>query len=360
VQEQISSTVRSPMLSRLLYPDFPPEDEALFLSAHNDSSISTIRMLGLIGGLVFMAYSFADLAADPINGKTTAFIRCAVGLLLLAASKVSSRILQVHYQEIAVFCLSLVAVALVVIAVLLPNMRNGAGSILVIPTFLLLLSFNFGFLRLLFLPASISGVALILSFNVLSLYIDNPVLLKSNLHMLTAFLIGAWVSYQLERLFRKQFVSDMINNRLLSQIYPGQILGRIKNGERFIADESSATVVFIDILGFTAIARTLSVVELIQMLNDIFSIFDHLALKHGIEKIKTIGDAYMAVSGAGITAADDLPSVLDFSLGAMQAVTDYAGKSEIPVQIRIGIHTGPVISGTLEIQSAFSMFGERL
>src|SRR5205085_5829370 len=123
--------------------------------------------------------------------------------------------------------------------------------------------------------------------------------------LIIAFIVGGLVTYQLEKLFRGQFISDKTNNTLLSQIYPGRILSRIRSGENFIADTSDATVVFIDIVEFTALARTMSVVRLIEVLNGLFSIFDYLAVSHGVEKIKTIGDGYMAVSGAGVTSAND-------------------------------------------------------
>ncbi len=255
----MANTDCPPMLNRYLYPDFPSTDEADFLIAHNTSSISIIKIVCFIAAFVLMAYSFSDLAADPINGTNSAIIRCAVGSALLLFTMLPKRRLRVHLQTLTVLCVTLVAIGLVLVGVLLPHLRNASGALVVVPTFILLLSFNFGFLRLLFLPASLAGLLVILCFNVLSLEIQNPILLKGNLHLLIAFIIGGWVSYQLERLFRKQFVTDKVNNILLSQIYPGQILRRIKAGEIFIADESDATVVFIDIVDFTTIARMLAV-----------------------------------------------------------------------------------------------------
>ena len=138
------------------------------------------------------------------------------------------------------------------------------------------------------------------------------------------------------------------NEDLLLNILPGPIAHRLKSGETAIADSyAHATVLFADIVGFTSLASTREATEIILFLNGLFTRFDSAAKHHGIEKIKTIGDAYMAVSGVVANHPDHVKQMVEMGLDMLEAVKDYALLSNIPVSIRVGINTGPVVAGVI-------------
>lgn len=147
---------------------------------------------------------------------------------------------------------------------------------------------------------------------------------------------------------------------LLLNILPPSIAERLKWGETTIVDTfESATVLFTDMVGFTKIASRVSAEELIVMLNRMFSEFDKLAEKHGVEKIKTIGDAYMAVAGVPIQSEYHAEAVADMALDIMLAIQDLAEKENLPISIRAGIHTGYLTAGVIgEKKFAYDLWGD--
>ena len=138
------------------------------------------------------------------------------------------------------------------------------------------------------------------------------------------------------------------SERLLLNILPRPIAERLKNQEGVIADSfAEATVLFADIVEFTRLAAHIPATEVVTLLNDIFSMFDRLAEKHGLEKIKTIGDAYMAVGGLPTPRLDHAQAVADMALDIQKIVGGKTFESGGLLQVRIGIHTGPVVAGVI-------------
>ena len=134
--------------------------------------------------------------------------------------------------------------------------------------------------------------------------------------------------------------------KLLYNILPAVIASRIRNGEEMIAETfPEVTVLFADIVEFTALATKLGPYETVRVLNDIFGRFDALLEKFQIEKIKTIGDCYMAV--AGVPTRDPLhcQHVADFALDIINSIQEYEKDLPFSLKIRVGIHTGTVAAG---------------
>jgi len=122
---------------------------------------------------------------------------------------------------------------------------------------------------------------------------------------------------------------------------------------------SSVTVLFADLVGFTALARQLPPAQLLDLLNRLFSRFDSLAVLHGLEKIKTVGDAYMAVAGLSGCSEQQAVSAAQLSLSLLQACERTANELGIPLQLRIGLHRGPVVGGVIgRNRFAFDVWGE--
>jgi adenylate cyclase len=135
---------------------------------------------------------------------------------------------------------------------------------------------------------------------------------------------------------------------LLRNILPGQIVTRLNDGEVVIADRvEEATILFADLVGFTKVASQVTPAVLVNNLNRIFSAFDDLCRRLQIEKIKTIGDAYMAAAGVPLARADHVEVMADFALAMLGALERVNAAAEVPFQMRIGIHTGPVVAGVI-------------
>src|ERR1700687_1080972 len=151
------------------------------------------------------------------------------------------------------------------------------------------------------------------------------------------------------------------SERLLLNILPPAIAERLKRNEVNIAQgHADVTVMFADIVGFTRMTEELSPVETVKILNDVFLIFDDIDDKHRVEKIKTIGDVYMACAGldtgAQIHYAD---AVASMALEMIQRVAEYRKRTGERVQIRIGIGTGPVVAGVIgKKKFIYDMWGD--
>jgi len=151
------------------------------------------------------------------------------------------------------------------------------------------------------------------------------------------------------------------SDKLLLNILPPAIAERLKRNEMNIAQgHADVTVMFADIVGFTRMTEELSPVETVKILNDVFSIFDDIADKHGVEKIKTIGDAYMAAAGldagAQIHYAD---AVARMAVEMQEKIAEYRQRTGERVELRIGIGTGPVVAGVIgKKKFIYDMWGD--
>jgi class 3 adenylate cyclase len=138
------------------------------------------------------------------------------------------------------------------------------------------------------------------------------------------------------------------SERLLLNVLPAPIAERLKGGESLIVDRfDNVSVLFADIVGFTTMSTQRSPEELVTMLNELFSLFDRLAEKHHLEKIKTIGDAYMVVAGIPQPVADHAIAIANMALDMLAGVADYGQRHSVDLGIRVGIHTGAVVAGVI-------------
>jgi adenylate cyclase len=138
------------------------------------------------------------------------------------------------------------------------------------------------------------------------------------------------------------------SERLLLNILPGTIAERLKNSNQIIADGfADVSVMFVDIVNFTRVAEGLSPQQVFAMLNKIFSSFDELAEKHGLEKIKTIGDAYMVAGGLDDLREDYSDALVDMALEMRDLLQRDFQINQMHLEVRIGIGTGPVVAGVV-------------
>ena len=159
-------------------------------------------------------------------------------------------------------------------------------------------------------------------------------------------------SEQLEDLVRQRTreLTDekQTSERLLLNVLPAPIADRLKTGENLIVDRFEAvSVLFADIVGFTTLSARTAPEALVTMLNELFSAFDRLAEQHGLEKIKTIGDAYMVVAGIPHPVADHATAITAMAIDMIASIDDYARRAGMELTIRVGIHTGSVVAGVI-------------
>jgi class 3 adenylate cyclase len=153
---------------------------------------------------------------------------------------------------------------------------------------------------------------------------------------------------ELQREKEMLHIEQMKSEKLMLNILPKPIADRLKKGEKNIAGSyPEVTVLFSDLVGFTKMSAKKTAPELVKLLNDIFSRFDKRAELLGLEKIKTIGDAYMAVGGLPIPRSDHAEIVADMALGMYQDLAEFNQANQQEIQMRIGIHSGPVVAGVI-------------
>jgi class 3 adenylate cyclase len=147
---------------------------------------------------------------------------------------------------------------------------------------------------------------------------------------------------------------------LLLQVLPKPIADRLQAGERDIADLfDDATVLFADIVGFSRWSKGQAPGDVLGLLRDLFGRFDELAEQHGLEKIKTIGDAYMVAGGVPNTEPDHCRNVASFALDMVAATADFEALDGSPLLLRVGVHTGPLVGGvTGQLRFIYDLWGD--
>ena len=149
------------------------------------------------------------------------------------------------------------------------------------------------------------------------------------------------------------------SDRLLLSLFPDAIAGKLRNSNQSVADSfENVTILFADIVGFTRYASKMSPNDLVSMLDEIFSEFDALADKYGVEKIKTIGDSYMAVGGLPVPNTNHCRGIADMAIEINQVIKEkYTTKYNL--KLRIGIHTGHAVAGVIGNKKfAYDLWGD--
>jgi class 3 adenylate cyclase len=237
----------------------------------------------------------------------------------------------------------------------------------------IMLLFLFGFVsRTRFVFAAVRTAVIALGLGVVMSVHDGPGNLLLDVFFFVGAAAGSLVGLRLlessrRRLWHQRLVIEeqraaidverAESERLLLNVLPASVSKRLQHGENPIADDfSDVTVLFADLVEFTPMASKLTAVEVVTMLNGLFSQFDELVAERGLEKIKTIGDAYMAVGGLPEPQVNHANRVVELAL-AMRACTMESG--HFPgLSLRIGVHSGPVAGGVIGTRKfAYDVWG---
>lgn len=200
---------------------------------------------------------------------------------------------------------------------------------------------------------------------ILSIWLENP--FSAGFLSLSTMVIMSVVSHAKEKAERLAWSSQArlaeekkVSEKLLLNVLPCSIADRMREGEKLIADKhDNVAVVFADIVNFTLLADSMPPDKLVQILDDIFTRFDHIADELNLEKIKTIGDAYMMAAGLPVERPINPALAAEAALRMRDAVHEVNLARTIDIDIRVGIHVGNVIAGVIgQSKFVYDLWGD--
>ena len=342
--------------------------EDLYQKAAGAESLNGFRTIALASGVIWVIAAFLVPIATNLSPSFTVVVAQGMALASFVVVALSFWATTLDRQHALVSLLTsangIVVLALALIADALPGYGVAATMLLFAWGFVSRTRFVFAALRTAVVAAAFV-VAVYLYKGQASLVLDVLFFAAAALGTLLALRI-------LERNRRQLFFQELVirgqseqleleaakSEQLILNILPASIARRLRDGARTIADDyPSVSVLFGDIVGFTPISAQLSAHQLIELLSRLFSRFDDLVAEHGLEKIKTIGDNYMAVGGlTGET--DHAHRIVRLGL----AMLAEAGRHEAlgrPLQLRVGVHSGPVAGGVIGTRKlVFDLWGD--
>ena len=353
-------------LFRRIAGSFEEPLEREFLGEYKDRTLRFVQMGLAVAVVLYLGSNAWDYSIDPVNAWKGGLIRGVISLLFFAALALTFRpewFFRVDQPLMAALCI-LAGIGLLLTTELLEGGRRyGVACIL------LVLMYVFGFVRLLFSTALISALVVAAVYAAANFYLDVPVAeqITNNYLVLCGIVIGATTTRLLEGSSRRHFITrkaldaekQKVDELILS-IFPPEVAKRLRAGEKIIAEShGEGTALFVDLVGFTTLARRLSPAHVVEVLNELFSIMDRLTEKHGVEKIKTIGDAYMAASGVTVKVANSAEPMAEFALALVDEIAEYARDHNYPVAVRVGMSTGQIVSGVIGSKKpSFDLWGD--
>ena len=333
--------------------------ESRFREAEGVRSLRILRFAMLAGIVLVVAMGVAiDLFTSRelrgIESMTTVTLAAAAILLAGLAGTFAAPV-QRHAQW------AVVVISVLFAAAVVWGLRRLPLEFVTHRGFMLLLLHLFtvhSLLRLRFLPAALAGALSVLVYvglTAASGILKPPDLARHVFWLGAANVWGMLICYQLDLGARREFAArtalDLERARsegLLLNILPAAIAARLKDSREPIADHSdNVTVLFADIVGFTPLAARKQPAELVALLDRVFTDFDALARQHGLEKIKTIGDAYMAVAGLPEAQPDHALRAARMAVAMVTALRRTAADTGEPLHLRVGLHSGPVVAGVI-------------
>ena len=339
------------------FSDAPAEQA--YLQSERVARGPAIRALILIAIATFIFYMILNPLHFPREG-VLAYTAAAVAFILVlmgyyAVSK-SDFYLNHGWIDVLIFAIIFLAMAALTKALAgqAPITGISAPTMALVQMGILVIFASVAFaatVRLFFVCVG----ALLAMFAAWLLMLDiSPISKIYNLTNFSTFVIFAlYFNWEIDRRARDVFATHAAleverkkTEELLYNVLPQAVAARLKAGEAVADAFSDVTVIFADLVGFSGLAKRLSPGHLVKLLNSFFSAADLCSERHGIEKVKTIGDAYLAVSG-GMSSSNDVPAALSFARDLMNEVSALANESGIDLKVRIGIHTGPVVGGVI-------------
>ncbi|MBI3173884.1 MAG: adenylate/guanylate cyclase domain-containing protein [Chloroflexi bacterium] len=351
----VDSSFREQLKPYLTQMRFPSALEQVFQDEYYAHALGIHRIAIWTAVVAYVIFHLLDLGGEPQVVTKLAVIRFGIFvpilLLLFACSYLSFYKRVFDWMTSAGIIVAGVGVMMVQVVV------DRAGFPLFATSVILVILSGYTLARLRFVFASIAGWTLFVIHVSISIFVMRGNLLT--VVMSAAFLaltnvIGMISAYYAERYMRRDFIQRLMldeeryrSENLLLNILPPPVAERLKRGELVADSFESASVLFADIVDFTPWSSSRPPEEVLAKLNVVFSRFDSLADKYSLEKIKTIGDAYMVVSGVPLPRADHVRVIAEMALEMRSALAEIRDPDGQPFDIRIGIHCGPLVAGVV-------------
>ena len=350
-----------PQANRLRFPDGIEQE---FRDEYRVNTLSATRIAMVLGIVLFSLFGILDNYAVPISKNFVWLIRYALvdPILILIFIATYIKTLQRYIQPLV--AIGIAVTGLGIVSIITVAREAEFGSKFYFGGLLLVSMWAYGLTRLRFQYAVLANVVILIGYEFASIMVKQ--LLESetgiviftihNFFFLGANVIGMFASYNLERYTRMDFLQKYTiqaqrdqADKLLFNILPERIAEKLKRSNDTIAEEfSSASVLFADIVNFTPISARFDPLEVVEMLNELFSHFDELVDKHSVEKIQVAGDGYMVAAGVPTPRKNHAVVLAHLALEMM----DYVKEQEFlggrhSIEIRIGINSGPLIGGVI-------------
>lgn len=336
---------------------FPADEEHKFLEYYFQRSIKYVRVSLLLGLGLYALFGVLD---GLLNQETRPQLWLIVyGVICPAIIAVLGLTFSRHFERFMQEAVSIVMLLGGLVVILITALASPPGNYSYYAGLILILMYSYTFIRLRFIYATIVTWITIAVYEVVAIAIIKtplPILLVNNYYFLSANLIGMISGYRIERYIRRDFkqrqqleIEKEKSEHLLLNILPKSIADEIMTNPReVIVDRfQDVTILFADLVGFTDLSSRIPPRALVEYLNEIFSVLDDLVERYGLEKIKTIGDGYMAAGGLPVSQPDHAHIVAEMALDTQEEIA----KSELAkvgnLALRIGIHSGPVVAGVI-------------
>lgn len=332
-----------------------------------------VRYVRIAHVLAIATWAFFLVFAVPAHASATHHVILTIGIVLTSAS------LALTFVDGYASWWQRPIVVLVVVGTAISEMHRmltghparweGVVSLL------LILMFAYALLRLQTPYAAVAGVLAVVCYNLTRVLVQTPGdigLVDPDLYLAAFVVIGTVTASMLEGSARALFLREREldhererGDRLLRNILPEPIIDRLKTrqsdgGNARVAERyADATVLFVDLVGFTEQAASMEPDELVVTLDTVFGRLDALVDDFGLEKIKTIGDAYMAVAGVPEPRPDHVDTAAAMALHVLDAVAPLQWPSGVAIRVRVGLACGPVVAGVIgDRKFAYDIWGD--
>ena len=351
-----------PYADKLRFPD--EVIETRFQEDYHANTVSTTRLALVLGLILYSLFGILDVYAIPVSKDVVWIIRYGIVAPVIVAALLATFASSLQKYTQAFMCAVVAISGLGIAAMISITTEAEFGNRFYFTGLILISMWGYSLSRLRFWYAVLANVIIMIGYEFAS--IEMKKLLESetgiviftmhNFFFLGANVIGMFASYYLERYTRRDFLQKYTiqaqrdrADKLLYNVLPQRIAERLKESSETIAEEfSSATVLFADIVNFTPISARFGPREVVDMLNELFSHFDELVDKYGVEKIQVAGDGYMVAAGVPTPRPDHATVLAQLALDML----DYVKQQEFlggrhPIEIRIGLNSGSLIAGVI-------------
>ncbi|MES2048961.1 MAG: adenylate/guanylate cyclase domain-containing protein [Pseudomonadota bacterium] len=354
----------------LTFTDQKVEED--FLSEYRIEAVSIFRWAIAVMGIFMVAFMWQDSELSSIGYRATNIrIYLAIPLCILTWYLVGIKAMQKYIEWIsALFILVYSALTAAIYLVFEPGFYGLSGA-MGATCFLMFVfgTFTLSYLRFIWASLVCIGIIFIYVFSVLTWTKFNAEEFINGYmaNIALGYLLGSVTCFMFEVFRRRQFTASrhLAQERehyrqLLFTLVPSAIASRIELGEFPIADsQAEVAILFSDLVGFTTLTKQVSPRALVQLLNELFSEFDKAAEHNCVEKIKTIGDGYMAACGVPVAEEQRTIAIANLALDMVAITKRIAEKNHLPISIRVGIHTGSLVAGVIGMNRyTYDMWGE--